>query len=153
MVESAEVTRGGKVDERANVPEKISFATTRRMDVLWKGSTTTQNLSFFKESDDVFYASTNKLYDAYPIANEKDFVVRHGWEYIVVDGDNCQVITAQGLSLPAKCAFDHENGRRVFTAEFTRPGASRPATTKHVIIGEHFLHSAMMDSARFVRQK
>jgi len=152
-VESAEVERRGAPDPKANVPETITFTETRKLAVLWKGSTTTQTLAFYKESDDVFYASTNGLYDAFPVLDEKHFVVRHGWEYIAFDNGSCEVIMGSGVALPAKCGFTKGDGRRLFKAEFQRPGAARPTTTTHVVLGKYFLVDAMFEAARFVRQK
>jgi len=152
-VTSAEVTRRDKVDAGALVPEQLTFKQTRKIEVLWKGSTTTQSFSFFKASDTEFYASGNGLYDAYPVEDEKHFMVRHGWEYILYDEGRCEVIFGTGLSLPATCTFSKDGAKRVFKTEFQRPGAARPSTTMHVILGKHFVVDSMYESARFVRQK
>ncbi len=152
-VTRAEVIRRGKVDPDALVPATLTFKQTRKLEVHWKGSTTTQSFAFFQADVGVFLASSNGLYDAYPVADERHFMVRHGSEFILFDNGRCEVILGTGLSLPATCTFAQDGDQRTFDTEFQRPGATRPSTTSHVIIGKHFVVDSMFESARFVRQK
>lgn len=153
QVTSATVVRRGQPDTEALVPDTVAFKQTRKLEVHWKGKQTTQSFSFLMAGDDVFLASGNGLYDAYPVEDEKRFMVRHGWEFILFDNGRCEVIFGTGLSVPATCSFEQDGDKRLFKTEFQRPGATRPSTTSHVIIGKHFVVDSMFESARFVRQK
>lgn len=152
-VTSAEVLEDGKPKGRANVPDQLSFRETRRMATHWKDSTTTQMLAFYKPSKDVFYASTNSLYDVYPVANQKSFVVRHEWNVISYDGGTCEAINMDGLIVPATCQFARDGATKVFRATYQFPRSKAPTTSELVVLGDVFMHKAMFDIAKFTRRK
>jgi len=156
-VTSAELTIRGKVDPNALVPEELSFKQTRKLGVRWKGTDTTQSFAFFMVDKDTFFASGNGLYDAYPVADEAHFLVRHRREFVRYDAGRCDVILGTGLSLPATCSFKQDGDLRRFETTYQSPGQepaqARPITFSHVLIGKHFIVDSMYESARFVRQK
>ena len=147
VVTTAQVTRKGKLNPKASVPSKVSMKNQRRLTVRWKGSTTDQHLAFFKGDANTFYASTNGLYDAYPVANQKNFVVRIDWDYVTYNNGKCQAINSYGVMVDAQCKFGKKDGEKTFEAVYTWPGSKYKRTKRWIVKGNHFLHSSLFNSA------
>lgn len=150
-VESTEL-KDGQPKQGALVIDSLTFRDAGRVEVHYQGSST-QTFTFVRGDNDTFYAASNTLYDAYPVADEKNFVVRHNWDFIVMRDGACEVIVQSGESLPATCRFAKEGARRVFTTEVTRPGASRPSTMRHIVQDKLFLVDSLVEIGTFKRQK
>lgn len=150
---SAAVVKNGAPEADAVVPDQLSITEERRLHAHWKGTTSGQVLSFYKVSDKEFFASTNSLYDAYPIENKKSFVVPYGRDYLAFDNGTCEAIDTNGLVVPATCEFAQEGANKIFRAEYQFPRNRSLQKTKHVILGDVFVHESMFDASRFTRKK
>jgi hypothetical protein len=150
-VTKAEVLKDGKPDDTASVPDQLSIENEGRLKAHWKDSTTTQTLAFWKNGNEL-YASTNELYDAYQIDDQKQFVVRFDWTYIAFDNGKCEAINAQGLIAPATCSFAQDKGNKVFRAEWQFPSDRGVRKSEHVIVGKQFVHKSMYEISRFKKK-
>jgi hypothetical protein len=150
-VTKAEVLKDGKPKEKASVPDKLMIEEEGRLKAHWKGSSTTQTLSFFKNGNE-FYASTNSLYDAYLVPDQKKFVVRYDWTYITFDGGKCEAINMNGLTTEATCSFATDKGNKVFKAEWQFPGDRGKRKSEHILVGKHFVHKSMYEIGRFKKK-
>ena len=118
----------------------------------YKDTTTTQHYAFFKAGPNTFYASSNSLYDAYPIANLKDFIVRWGWDYIAYKNGKCELLQTSGLVVPANCKFTKKGGKRWFNADWKLPGSTYVRKAGYLVVGKVFVHESMVSTSTFKRK-
>ncbi len=150
-VTAATVLKDGKPKDKPSLPDLLTADQEARLKVHWKDSNTTQTLSFFKTGNE-FYASTNSLYDAYQVSDQKKFVVRYDWTYLAFDGGKCEAINASGVIAPATCSFATDKGTKVFRAEWQFPTDKGPRKSEHVLVGNYFVHKSMYEIARFKKK-
>lgn len=147
-VTKAEVLKDGQPKDKAMIPDKLHVEEEGRLKIHWKNSSTTQTFSFVKIGNE-FYANGNTLYDAYEVPDQKKFVVRSNWTFLVFDGGKCEAIDTSGLVAPATCAFVTEKGNKLFKAEWKFASDRVTQTSKHVILGKHFLHETLFEAGRY----
>ena len=142
----------GKPIGKVSLPDSIKFELERRFEVHWKGSTSQQGFSYFQKDADTFLASTNLIYDAQPLADEKNFAIQLEHDYVVLADGKCEAIDNYGIGTEATCEFIQDASDRKLKISYTSPRTNRKFNKTLVLLKGHVLHPSLINSA-YARKK
>jgi len=145
-------TKFGKKEDRKF---KISFPKTRRLKV--DHGSSGQEYSFVQAGNKTFYTSSNLVYDAWPVTDEKSFTVKSSSDYVLFKDGACDVISEYGSTVKGKCEWGKDGKNKTFTVEYGFPGKTgfggKPRVNKTIyyFIAGHLLHESLVHSGKFTK--
>lgn len=120
---------------------KIDFAHEMRMGV--KRGTTRQDYVFFLARD-VFYASSNLLYDVHRVPDRKNFTIPCSWDWLVVKDGAYTAIGDSGVTAPVTAVTSDKE----ISLKWRYAGKKYDTTCKYLIVGEYLVHSSAQEFRR-----
>ena len=145
----------GTLDKsRANDEFTLSFPKTFEGKRTY-GSGSSQRLSFLMMDETTFYASGNLLYGVYDLKDGKNFVFKTQFDWGIVTGGVCTMVTKAGQVLDAECVLSGD----IFTVTYQIPGKKRwrkdtlePTKVVYPVVNNHALAPQLAKMGRFVKQ-
>jgi hypothetical protein len=156
---SVERVRDGKVQDRSSLDAfSLSFENVGQATVHYAGNDQTRSF-FLAEDGKTLYTSGNLMWSVYPLGDGKTFVAKSGFDWVLVDGGVCEVVTFYGSVVPATCAFAERDGAKLFDVTYQIPGKVRWGTTdpeptaySFVVVGSNLLASELVKQEAFARK-
>lgn len=118
----------------------------------------TQTYAYFRLDNKTVLLGNNLAYRINPVANLKKFTLKTQSEWIVVDGNACEVITDRGLTTPGTCAWGKAGAVKTFKASWDSgrtmqsTGKAITETIDYQLLAGHVVDQRLVNIGTFKKQ-